>query len=87
LFVANVSEKGDPENAGRLEIIDGVQRIRTLARFLTGDLVLTNLDRLSQLNGFRFHDLHPSRQRRFRRATLRLIELTESIAEDAETSL
>jgi len=87
LFVADVSEKEDPENAGRLEIVDGVQRIRTLARFLTNDLVLTDLDRLSQLNGFRFSDLHPSRQRRFRRATLRLIELTEGITEDVRREM
>jgi hypothetical protein len=87
LFVADVSEKEDPENAGRLEIVDGVQRIRTLARFLTNDLILTNLDRLSKLNGFRFSDLHPSRQRRFRRATLRLIELTEGITEDVRREM
>lgn len=87
LFVADVSEKEDPENAGRLEIVDGVQRIRTLARFLTGDLVLSNLERLSNLNGFRFSDLHPSRQRRFRRATLRLIELTEGITEDVRREM
>jgi Protein of unknown function DUF262 len=87
LFVADVSEKEDPENAGRLEIVDGVQRIRTLARFLTDDLVLSNLERLSKLNGFRFSDLHPSRQRRFRRATLRLIELTEGITEDVRREM
>lgn len=87
LFVADVSEKEDPENAGRLEIIDGVQRIRTLARFLTGDLVLSNLERLTRLNGFRFADLHPARQRRFRRATLRLIELTEGITEDVRREM
>lgn len=81
LFVADVGETEDPENAGRLEIVDGVQRIRTLARFLSGDLVLNGLERLSELNGFRFGDLHPSRQRRFRRSTLRLIELTEGIPE------
>ncbi len=82
LFVADVGDKeDDPENAGRLEIVDGVQRIRTLTRFMTGDLVLNDLERLSELNGFRFGDLHPSRQRRFRRSTLRLIELTEGIPE------
>ncbi len=87
LFVADVSEKEDPENAGRLEIVDGVQRIRTLARFLTNNLVLSNLERLGHLNGFRFSDLHPSRQRRFRRATLRLIELTEGITEDVRREM
>ncbi|MPZ37062.1 MAG: DUF262 domain-containing protein [Rhizobiales bacterium] len=35
LFVADVSDSEDPANARRLEIVDGVQRIRTLGRFLT----------------------------------------------------
>ena len=87
LFVADVSEAEDPENAGRLEIVDGVQRIRTLAEFLGGDLILSELERLTQLNGFRFSDMHPARQRRFRRATLRLIELTEAIPEDVRREM
>ncbi len=87
LFVADVGDEEDPDKSGRLEIVDGVQRIRTLAEFLTGNHVLGNLDRLSKLNGFRFYDLHPSRQRRFRRATLRLIELTESVAEDVRREM
>lgn len=82
LFVADVGDEEDPDKSGRLEIVDGVQRIRTLADFLTGNHVLNDLERLSKLNGFRFYDLHPSRQRRFRRATLRLIELTEAVTED-----
>ena len=87
LFVADVGEEEDPDRSGRLEIVDGVQRIRTLTEFMTGDLVLSNLDRLSKLNGFRFYDLAPSRQRRFRRATLRLIELTETITEDVRREM
>jgi hypothetical protein len=87
LFVADVSEIEEPENSGRLEIVDGVQRIRTLAQFLTGKLVLSDLDRLTKLNGSRFSDLHPSRQRRFRRATLRLIELTEGVTEDVRREM
>lgn len=87
LFVADVSNEEDPDKAGRLEIVDGVQRIRTLADFLTGNHVLGNLERLDSLNGFRFFDLHPSRQRRFRRATLRLIELTETVTEDVRREM
>jgi hypothetical protein len=87
LFVADVSEAEDPDNAGRLEIIDGVQRIRTLTEFLTNNLALTGLDRLTKLVGSKFSDLHPSRQRRFRRATLRLIELTEGITEDVRREM
>lgn len=87
LFVADVSADEDPEKAGRLEIVDGVQRIRTLTRFMTGDLVLSGLERLSRLNGFTYFDLHPSRQRRFGRATMRMIELTETVTEDVRREM
>lgn len=87
LFVADISEKEDPDSAGRLEIVDGVQRIRTLVEFMSGQLVLSDLERLKNLNGFTFFDLHPSRQRRFRRATLRLIELTEMVTEDVRRDM
>jgi Protein of unknown function DUF262 len=87
LFVADISEKEDPDSAGRLEIVDGVQRIRTLVEFMSGQLVLGDLERLKSLNGFTFFDLHPSRQRRFRRATLRLIELTEMVTEDVRRDM
>ncbi|MCL2716282.1 MAG: DUF262 domain-containing protein [Alphaproteobacteria bacterium] len=87
LFLADVNDNDDPGKAGRLEIVDGVQRIRTLAEFMTGSLELNALSRLSKLNGFRFCDLHPSRQRRFRRATLRLIELTEAVGEDVRREM
>ncbi|BBB94837.1 DUF262 domain-containing protein [Bradyrhizobium elkanii] len=87
LFVADISEKEDPDSAGRLEIVDGVQRIRTLVEFMSGQLVLNDLERLKSLNGFTFFDLHPSRQRRFRRATLRLIELTEMVTEDVRRDM
>jgi hypothetical protein len=88
LFVADVGDdEDDPDKSGRIEIVDGVQRIRTLAEFMTGNLALSNLTRLSKLNGFTFYDLHPSRRRRFRRATLRLIELTETVTEDVRREM
>lgn len=73
LFVAEVS--GD-DNEGRLEIIDGTQRIRTLARFLNNELRLTGLEELETLNGFTYSDLPLSRQRRFRREVIRLVVIT-----------
>ncbi|QOG20826.1 DUF262 domain-containing protein [Bradyrhizobium sp. SEMIA] len=87
LFVADISEKEDPDSSGRLEIVDGVQRIRTLVEFMSGQLVLSDLERLKSLNGFTFFDLHPSRQRRFKRSTLRLIELTETVTEDVRRDM
>lgn len=82
VFVADVESK-----EGRLEIVDGSQRIRTLANFLTDGLVLGNLKKLSMLNGRRFSDLHESRKRRFRRRTLRMIELTNKADEDVRRDM
>jgi hypothetical protein len=83
IFVADVS---DPDNAtgersGRMEIVDGSQRIRTLARFINNELVMGKLEKLTQIEGLRYRDLPPARQRRFLRRTLRLIELTEKADE------
>lgn len=86
LFVADVGNEND-ELAGRLEIVDGTQRIRTLARFLNDELQLEGLEKLPTLNGFKYSELPPSRQRRFGRITLRLIELTEKANEDTRRDM
>lgn len=65
------------DNEGRLEIVDGSQRVRTLEAFLSNRLVIEGLKKLTTLNGFRHKDLPLSRQRRFNRKTIRIIELTE----------
>ncbi len=82
LFVADV-----PGKEGRLEIVDGSQRIRTLASFVRNKLCLIGLKRLTSLNGFRFQDLPISRQRRFNRHTLRMIELTENADEEVRRDI
>jgi hypothetical protein len=76
IFVADVTEK-----EARLEIVDGSQRIRTLAAFITNQLILEGLEKLSNLNGFRFCDLEVVRQRRFLRRTIHMIELSEEADE------
>jgi len=86
LFAADVGSE-DEDLAGRLEIVDGTQRIRTLARFMTGELELCGLEKLSDLNGFKYADLAPSRQRRFGRITLRMIELTEQAKEETRRDM
>jgi len=72
LFVAD-----EPETA-QLEIVDGSQRIRTLVAFLDGKLRLEKLQKLNELNGSKFSDLLDTRQIRFKRKTIRSIELTEN---------
>ena len=65
------------DDKGRLEIVDGSQRIRTLDAFFNNRFALVGLKILTTLNGFRHKDLPLSRQRRFNRKTIRIIELTE----------
>ena len=79
------ADSTDEEREGCLEIIDGSQRLRTLDAFLQNALKLTKLEKLSELNGCKFHDLLPSRQRRLRRTTIRMIEMTSNA--DEETRL
>jgi len=83
LYVADVTSG---ENEGRLEIVDGSQRIRTLVRFIKNELQLEKLEVLDKLNGFYFEDLPLSRQLRFHRKTMRMIELVE-VDEEARRQL
>lgn len=72
---------------GRLEIVDGSQRLRTLEQFLDGDLRLTELDQLSRLEGLRFSDLPASRQRKIKNRSIRGIILGEHADEAARLDL
>ncbi len=83
LFVADTNENDD----GRIEIVDGSQRIRTLVRFLMGELELKELEKIPAANGLRFTDFPKSRQLRFNRKTLRMIELTEQADEEARREI
>lgn len=80
IFLATLS-KDISDDEGRAEIVDGSQRVRTLAEFLTDKLKLVGLEKLSNLNGFRFSDLDLSRQRKIKRQGIRVIELSEKANE------
>jgi uncharacterized protein with ParB-like and HNH nuclease domain len=87
IFVADVSSELESEDLSRLEVIDGTQRIRALANFIKDDLELIDLKKLSHLNGLRFSDLPSSRQTRFKRTPLRMIQLTEEADEEVRRDL
>jgi Protein of unknown function DUF262 len=72
---------------GNLEVVDGSQRIRTLAEFRTGNLELINLEGLSELNDFTFDDLLDSRRKKFLNKTVRGIMLNEQTDEAARRDL
>ncbi|MGB3511435.1 MAG: DUF262 domain-containing protein [Microcoleaceae cyanobacterium] len=85
IFVADIY---DPENdLGRLEIVDGTQRIRTLFNFSNNELTLVELEKLKKLNNFTFADLPLARQRRFNRSTIRMIQLTEKADEEVRRDM
>jgi head-tail adaptor len=75
IFIADV-ESSDPDLDGRVEIVDGSQRVRTLHAFLSGNLKLEGLKLIPEINGFRYSDFPASRQRRFSRISIRIIELS-----------
>lgn len=77
MFVAEMDDDG------RLEIVDGAQRIQTLEAFLDNTLILSGLQRLPALNDFRYSDLPPSRQRKLEGKALRLVVLEDETS--AET--
>lgn len=68
---------------GKLEVVDGSQRLRTIQQFLNGDLRLGDLQVLSRLSGFSFVDLPESRQRKIKNRSIRGIVLNEHADEQA----
>lgn len=72
---------------GKLEIVDGSQRLRTIEQFVLGDLVVGELETLSALEGLRFRDLPESRQRKVKNRSIRGIVLNEHADEQARFDL
>ena len=72
---------------GKLEIVDGSQRLRTIHQFIHGDLVLGELEELSHLQGMSFSQLPESRQRKIRNRSIRGIVLNEHADERARFDL
>ena len=68
---------------GKLEIVDGSQRLRSLEEFVLGELRLGDLDGLTALSGFKFSDLPESRQRKVNNRPIRGIVLNEHADEQA----
>lgn len=71
-----------PES-GKLEIVDGSQRLRTIEQFVLGGFRLGELEGLPLLSGFTFGDLPESRRRKIRNRSIRGIVLNEHADEQA----
>jgi uncharacterized protein with ParB-like and HNH nuclease domain len=75
------------EETGKIAIVDGAQRVMTLTAFLTNQLQLSNLETLDSLNGSYFNDLAPSRQRKFKNTSLRMIVLSDKADEKVRNEI
>lgn len=72
---------------GKLEIVDGSQRLRTIEEYILGDFVIGDLEELSLLSGLRFKDLPDSRQQKIKNRSIRGIVLSEHADEESRFDL
>lgn len=72
---------------GRLEIVDGSQRIRTLAAFKSDELTLSGLETIDQLNGLKYSNLLSSRRRKIDNTSIRAIVLSSSATDQIKSDL
>lgn len=72
---------------GKLEIVDGSQRLRTIEEYLGGRLILEGLERLDLLNGTSYNDLPLSRRRKILNISMRGIILSENTDIEARVDL
>lgn len=77
MFFADVED-------GRCEIIDGAQRTQALEEFTNEEegLVLSDLKKLTYLNGFRYKDIPDYFQKKFSKTNLRVIILSDETTID-----
>lgn len=75
------------DDEGKLEIVDGSQRLRTIVRFLDGELALEGCDLVPGLKGIRFGDLPEGRRRKFNSRTMRGIVLDNSVSAFTRTTM
>lgn len=81
IFTAEIPE------TGRLEIVDGSQRIRTMAAYLSNELELKGLDKLTELNNTTFQQLPSAIQRMFKNIAIRMIVLSARATEDVRKEM
>jgi hypothetical protein len=76
----------EPES-GKLEIVDGSQRLRTIEEYINNRLKLKGLERLSILNKSKFQDLSLASQRKLLNKSIRGIILSENTDDESRMDL
>lgn len=72
---------------GKLEIVDGSQRLRSLVNFHSDNLELTGLEKIDALNGLKFSQLPKTIKRRFNNTPVRSFVLEQSTDETTRVDL
>ena len=62
---------------GRCEIIDGAQRTQAMEEFMSGDLILSDLKKLTALNGFSYNEIPAYFRKKFDKTNMRIIVLSD----------
>ena len=62
---------------GRCEIIDGAQRTQAMEEFMSGDLILSDLRKLTSLNGFSYYDIPAYFRKKYDKTNMRIIVLSD----------
>lgn len=75
------------EVQGKLEVVDGSQRVRTLAQFANDEFALQELEKLDILRGFRFSDLPDAVSKRFLNTPIRSFVLDEGTDQTTRVEL
>lgn len=74
-------------DSGRYEIVDGSQRIRTLAAYINNQLTITGVEKISELNSLKFDDLVDSRKRKFKNISMKMIVLSEHTSDETKNDI
>lgn len=72
------------EKDGTMEVIDGVQRLTSVVKFIKNEYKLEGLIILSELNGKCFKDLGKDIQRTFKQKSLRVIKFKKGCSEEVK---
>lgn len=75
------------EREGRLEIVDGSQRIRTLVNFVRGNLSLEGLEKLDVINGMTFGQLPEQAAKRLLNTPIRSFVLEQGTDQSTRVEL
>lgn len=70
------------EQDSTVEVIDGVQRITSIIKFLNSEYQLVGLEILSDINGKTFKDLSSSQKREFKQKSLHVIKFKKDCSDD-----